>query len=104
MGEFGLASWVCRVMTTSTKIMVAATWQCWRIRASITPIGVTFGLDLPDAAALGENFTAAGLIEDEVHLGDVFEVGTAVVQVCQPRTPCYKLAARFGRKDMSVLV
>jgi MOSC domain-containing protein YiiM len=34
----------------------------------------------------------------------VFEVGTAVVQVCQPRTPCYKLAARFGRKDMSVMV
>ncbi len=64
----------------------------------------SLGLELPDAAALGENFTVAGLLETEVHLGDVFDVGTAVVQVCQPRTPCYKLAARFGRKDMPVLV
>ena len=62
------------------------------------------GLELPGAAALGENFTVEGLLETEVHLGDVFEVGTAVVQVSQPRTPCYKLSARFGRKDMSVLV
>ena len=62
------------------------------------------GLDLPDAAALGENFTVKGLVETEVYLGDVFDAGSAVVQVCQPRTPCYKLAARFGRKDMSVLI
>ena len=39
-----------------------------------------------------------------MHIGDTFAVGTAVVQVAQPRTPCYKLAARFGRKDMPVLV
>ena len=62
------------------------------------------GLELPDAAAFGENFTIAGMVETEVHLGDVFEVGTAVVQVCQPRSPCFKLAARFGRKDLPVLV
>ena len=62
------------------------------------------GLDLPAAGAFGENFTVSGLPETKVHIGDVFEVGSAVVQVCQPRTPCYKLAARFGRKDMSVQV
>lgn len=39
-----------------------------------------------------------------MHLGDVFRTGTCTVQVCQPCTPCYKLAARFGRTDMPVLV
>ena len=64
----------------------------------------SLGLQLPEAAALGENLTVKGLVETQVNLGDVFEAGTAVVQVCQPRTPCAKVAARFGRKDMSVLV
>ena len=62
------------------------------------------GIDLSDAGALGENLTVRGLVETDVHLGDTYRVGTAVVQVCQPRTPCYKLAARFGRRDMPVLV
>lgn len=62
------------------------------------------GLDLPPVGAFGENLTVTGLVETEVHLGDVFAVGSAVVQVCQPRTPCYKLAARYGRRDLSVLV
>lgn len=62
------------------------------------------GLRLPEAGAFGENLTVSGLPETAVHLGDVFEVGSAVVQVCQPRTPCYKLAIRFGRRDMPVVV
>jgi len=64
----------------------------------------SIGLELPDGGALGENLTVAGLVETDVHIGDVFRIGTCTVQVCQPRTPCYKLAARFGRKDMPVLV
>lgn len=64
----------------------------------------SLGLTLPDVGAFGENITVAGLPETAVHLGDVFALGSAVVQVCQPRTPCYKLAIRFGRRDMPVLV
>ena len=62
------------------------------------------GLDLPDAGALGENLTVTGLVETDVHLGDVFAIGTSVVQVSQPRSPCYKIAARYGRKDLPVRV
>ncbi len=62
------------------------------------------GLDLPDAGAFGENLTVDGLVEDDVWLGDTFSVGTAVVQVSQPRTPCYKLAARHGRQDLGILM
>lgn len=59
-------------------------------------------LDLPDAGAFAENLTVTGLAEDTVHLGDVFAVGTSVVQVTQPRMPCYKIAARYGRKELAV--
>ena len=56
------------------------------------------GRELP-AGSFGENFTLSGLLEDEVHIGDVFRVGTARVQISQPRQPCATLAARFGIKD-----
>lgn len=68
------------------------------------PYWRSLGLDLPEAAAFGENLTVTGLVETDVHLGDVFRVGTAVVEVCQPRSPCYKIAARYGRRDLPVLV
>jgi MOSC domain-containing protein YiiM len=51
-------------------------------------------------AAAGENFTVAGLTETTVCLGDVFEVGTAVVQISQPRSPCSKFARKWGRLDL----
>lgn len=62
------------------------------------------GLELPTSAAMAENLTVAGLVETDVWLGDVFRIGAAVVQVTQPRSPCYKIAARYGRKDLPVLV
>lgn len=57
------------------------------------------GMDLP-TGVFGENLTIAGLLEDEVHIGDRFRVGTAEVMVTQPRMPCHKLGIRFGRADM----
>jgi MOSC domain-containing protein YiiM len=62
------------------------------------------GLDLPESAAFGENLTVEGITEETVHLGDVFDVGTAVVQVTQPRAPCFKIAARYGVGKMSLYV
>ena len=60
--------------------------------------------ELPEAAlpwgAFGENLTTEGGLESDVCIGDRFRVGTAELAVTQPRTPCYKLAIRFGRVDM----
>ena len=60
--------------------------------------------ELPDAkfpsGAFGENFTMDGLNEDDLHIGDRFRIGSAVIVVRQPRMPCYKLAAKFQRDDM----
>ncbi len=60
--------------------------------------------ELPDTeltlGIFGENFTTTGLREEDVNIGDRFEIGTAHLMVTQPRLPCYKLGVRFGRIDM----
>ena len=62
------------------------------------------GIDLPSVAAMAENLTVSGLLETEVCIGDIFTAGSATLQVTQPRSPCYKIAARYGRKDLALLV
>ena len=56
-------------------------------------------MDLP-WGMFGENFTTEGFGEDEVHVGDLFRIGSADVMVRQPRMPCYKLALKFQRDDI----
>jgi MOSC domain-containing protein YiiM len=48
----------------------------------------------------GENLTTEGLDESGVRIGDVFAIGTAELEVSQPRLPCFKLGLKFGRADM----
>ncbi len=47
-----------------------------------------------------ENFTIAGQEERTVCLGDVYEVGEAIVQVSQPRGPCFKISRRWNRPEL----
>ena len=44
----------------------------------------------------GENLTVEGMLEDTVHIGDVFRIGEALVEVSQPRVPCFKLGIKMG--------
>jgi len=48
----------------------------------------------------GENLTTSGLFEKETNIGDTFKIGTTILQVTQPRLPCFKLAIKFGRTDI----
>jgi MOSC domain-containing protein YiiM len=48
------------------------------------------------AGAMGENLTVDGMIEDDLYVGDVHAIGGALLQVCQPRQPCFKLALALG--------
>jgi len=57
------------------------------------------GRELP-SGSFGENFTVDGLVDDSVHIGDRFAVGSAEVVVTQPRLPCYKLGIRFESDEM----
>ena len=43
----------------------------------------------------GENLTVEGLLENTVHIGDVFRIGEALVEVSQPRVPCFKLGIKM---------
>ena len=53
------------------------------------------------AGALGENISTSGIDEHSACLGDVFALGQARVQLCQPRTPCWKIEARHGVEGMT---
>lgn len=53
------------------------------------------------AGALGENISTSGFTEKDVCIGDVFALGSARVQLCQPRTPCWKIEARHGVDGMT---
>lgn len=50
--------------------------------------------------SFGENLTIAGATEDTVYIGDIWQLGEAVLEVTKPRRPCYKLNLYFGRDDM----
>lgn len=50
--------------------------------------------------AFGENATLDGLTEETACLGDVYQIGTATVQISQPRQPCWKLGRKWERADL----
>lgn len=50
--------------------------------------------------AFGENLTTEGLLEAEAGIGDRFRIGSALLEVSQPRIPCHKLALRHARADL----
>jgi MOSC domain-containing protein YiiM len=44
----------------------------------------------------GENLTVEGMPDDQIHIGDVFQIGGALFEVSQPRSPCFKLEMKMG--------
>lgn len=54
------------------------------------------------AGGFGENLTIDGLTEADICVGDIHRIGTALLQVCQPRQPCFKLALHFGDNRLPI--
>ncbi|MER7282423.1 MOSC domain-containing protein [Dactylosporangium sp. NPDC000244] len=101
--------WVSRNGLTGDEQVYATHGGPDRVVLSYSTVNYEFwrqslGLDFPEYAALGENFTTTGLTEFEVHVGDVFTVGGAVIQAAQPRSPCHKVAARYRRPKFTIEV
>jgi MOSC domain-containing protein YiiM len=69
-------------------------YERWRLVAGMAGI---------EGGGFGENFTTRGLLERTTCIGDIYQVGDIVVQVTQPRAPCYKLARRWKVKDLTAL-
>ena len=63
-------------------------------------------LNLPamPCGGFGENFTITALDESNVCVGDTWSLGNVVLQVSQPRQPCWKLARRWRMKELPALV
>jgi MOSC domain-containing protein YiiM len=66
-------------------------YPLWRAELGIEEIG---------PGGFGENFTISGQDEQTVNIGDVYRIGGALVQVSQPRGPCYKISYRWKRPDL----
>jgi MOSC domain-containing protein YiiM len=60
-------------------------------------------LEMPDLpyGAFAENFTVTFLTEGNVCLGDVYAIGSARVEVSQPRQPCANIAHRWTRPGLT---
>ena len=67
----------------------------------------TWRAELGDRSALdadapfGENISSRGITEHDVCIGDLWQLGTATVQVSQARQPCWKLNLRFESPTMA---
>jgi MOSC domain-containing protein YiiM len=57
--------------------------------------------DLFCAPAFGENLSTIGMTEKTVFIGDIYRWGEALIQITQPRSPCFKLNYHFGISDLS---
>jgi MOSC domain-containing protein YiiM len=55
---------------------------------------------LDEPGGFGSNLAVTGLSEDMVHIGERFRLGSAVIEVSQPRQPCWKIEHRFGHPGM----
>jgi MOSC domain-containing protein YiiM len=49
---------------------------------------------------IGENLSATDMNEHNVCIGDIYKVGSAILQVSSPRIPCWKIDARFKQPDL----
>ncbi len=71
----------------------------WNQRARF-PLRKRLNLPSPNNGSFGENFTVSGLLENNVCIGDIYQVGSCIVEVSQPRQPCWKLARKFNQAEL----
>jgi MOSC domain-containing protein YiiM len=69
-------------------------YEYWRNLLPEMPSGI---------GIFGENLTTQDVTEQDLNIGDQVRVGSALLQVAQPRMPCHKLQVRFDREDMTKL-
>lgn len=54
--------------------------------------------------SMGENLTVLGMHEGNVHIGDIYRIGSALVQVSQPRNPCWKINSKFEDERLAKFI
>ena len=56
------------------------------------------------APAFGENISTLGLTEENACMGDIYQLGDAIIQITQPRSPCYKLNYHLQIPNLSQIM
>lgn len=54
--------------------------------------------------SLGENLSTPDLSEADVRLGGIWRLGDARLQICQPRSPCWKIDERFATEGIAAFI
>ena len=54
--------------------------------------------------SIGENISSPFLTDANVCIGDIYRLGGALVQVSQPRSPCWKINHKFGIQKLSLFI
>ncbi|WP_245835709.1 MOSC domain-containing protein [Virgibacillus ndiopensis] len=70
-------------------------YEFWRGNLDMETIGI---------GAMGENLAVEYMDEHSVCIGDTYQFGDAVIQVSQPRQPCWKPARRFRVMDFALRI
>ncbi len=52
----------------------------------------------------GENVVLSNINEDDICIGDVYKIGETIIQITQPRQPCWKLSANTNKKEMTKFI
>ena len=73
----------------------ASHYEYWRQAAGLTEITI---------GGMGENLSIINATENEICIGDIYQFCSAVVQVSQPRQPCWRPARRFRVKDLALQI
>jgi len=57
-----------------------------------------------DRQAIGSNIFIDTLDESDIHVGDIYSVGDIEIEVTQPRQPCWKIGALFGKETSRYII
>ncbi|MCL1124404.1 MOSC domain-containing protein [Shewanella surugensis] len=55
-----------------------------------------------DSPQMGENISSVGLDENQINIGDIIRIGSTILQVSQPRSPCFKVNLQFGSRELAL--
>lgn len=60
--------------------------------------------EIDGVSHFGENLILSNIDEKTVCIGDIYKVGEAIIQITQPRQPCWKLSANTNKKEMTKFI
>ncbi|RXJ90827.1 MOSC domain-containing protein [Arcobacter sp. CECT 8983] len=59
---------------------------------------------IDEVSHFGENIVLSNISEEDVCIGDIYKIGETIIQITQPRQPCWKLSANTNKKEMTKFI